>query len=394
MTSVRWVAAACTNGPVDYDAQRGRFAAFVDEHVVPRAAWMHREEHTPEDLVRRLGHEGLLGLNVPVEHGGAGADDLTLGLLAESLGRGCSSVRSLLTVHSMVCHVLTCWGTPAQRDRWLPLLAAGEFVAAFALSEPDVGSDACSVATRVRHERDEVVLTGVKAWTTYGTRADVLLVIGCAEDGPVAVLVERNRPGVRVTPIPGLVGIRASMTAEVVLDEVRVPADQVLGRWGRGVLQVAGTALDLGRFTVAWGCVGLVEAAVRASAAYSRERTQFGVPIVEHQLVRRMLTDMATDHRTARLLCLDAARRRIAGDPTAPEVTSMAKYHAARVATRVTADAVQLHGANGCSADYSLQRLHGDAAVMEVIEGSTQLHQVRLADFAVREYATTRRTSG
>lgn len=377
---------------VDHDAQRERFAAFVDEHVAPRADWMHREERTPEDLVRRLGAEGLLGLNVPVEHGGAGADDLTLGLLAEELGRGCSSVRSLLTVHSMVCHVLVRWGTPAQRERWLPALAAGDLVAALALSEPGVGSDAHAVATRVRREGDEVVITGVKKWTTYGARADVLLVVGRAEDGPVAVLVEGDRSGVRVDPISGLVGIRASMTAEVVFDEVRVPADRVVGRWGLGVLQVAGTALDLGRFTVAWGCVGLVEAAVRASAAYTRERTQFGVPIGDHQLVRRMLTDMATDHRTARLLCLDAARRRDAGDLTAPEVTSMAKYHAARVATRVTADALQLHGANGCSADYPLQRLHGDAAVMEVIEGSTQLHQVGLADFAVREFATARRT--
>lgn len=375
----------------DSGALAQQFATFVDTQIAPQAGAMHSLQTTPEGVISALRTEGLLGLNVPTEWGGSGLDALALGLLAGELGRGCSSVRSLLTVHSMLCHVLVRWGTKAQKDEWLPDLASGSLIGALAMSEPEVGSDAHAVATRARRDGDTVVITGVKRWTTYGMRADLLLVLCQSDDGPVAVVVERDRPGLQFRPIFDLIGIRASMTAEIVLDEVRVPIDNVVGRWGLGVLQIAGTALDLGRFTVAWGCVGLIEAATRASATYARERTQFGKPISEHQLVRRMLTDMAAEHHTARLLCLDAAQRRDTNDPTAVDVTSLAKYRAAQAATKVTADAVQVHGANGCSADYPLQRLRGDAAVMEVIEGSTQLHQVGLADFVLREYGTHRR---
>lgn len=371
----------------------GRVVALADERVAPLAGEIHREQTTPDHLVADLGASGALGLNVSVRHGGAGADPLTLGLAAEALGRACSSVRSLLTVHSMVCHVLERWGTAEQRERWLPRLADGSTIAALALSESQAGSDASAVATDVRLEGDQVVLTGTKRWTTYGERADVVLVVGRAAEGPVAVLVETDLPGVHRTPVRDLIGIRGSMTADVRLDGVRVPVDHVVGRWGLGILQVAATALDLGRFTVAWGCVGLMDAAVRCSADHALSRKQFGTRIGDHQLVRRMLTDMAVDHRTARLLCLDAAHRREAGDPAAADLTSMAKYVAARSATRVTADAVQLHGAHGCSAAYPLQRLHGDAAVMEVIEGSSQLHQTGLADLVFREYATSWRSA-
>lgn len=370
-----------------------RVVTLAHERVALLAEQVHREQTTPEDLVAELGASGALGLNVSPRHGGSGADPLTLGLAAEALGRACSSVRSLLTVHSMVCHVLERWGTDHQRETWLPRLADGSVVAALALSEEQAGSDAGAVATEVRREGDEVVLTGTKRWTTYGERADVVLVVGRGDRGPVAVLVETDRPGVHRTPVRDLIGIRGSMTADIRLDGVRVPADHVVGRWGLGVLQVAATALDLGRFTVAWGCVGLMEAAVRSSADHALSRHQFGTRIGDHQLVRRMLTDMAVDHRSARLLCLDAAQRRAAGDPAAVDLTSMAKYVAARSATRVTADAVQLHGAHGCSAAYPLQRLHGDAAVMEVIEGSSQLHQTTLADLVFREYSTSWRSA-
>jgi alkylation response protein AidB-like acyl-CoA dehydrogenase len=379
---------------LDADAAAlGRVVALAEERVAPLAAQIHQQQTTPDHLVAALGASGALGLNVSVRHGGAGAGPMTLGLAAEALGRACSSVRSLLTVHSMVCHVLERWGTPEQRERWLPRLADGSTIAALALSESQAGSDASAVATDVRFEGDQVVLTGTKRWTTYGERADLVLVVGRAVEGPVAVLVETDLPGVHRTPVRDLIGIRGSMTADVRLDGVRVPADHVVGRRGLGLLQVAATALDLGRFTVAWGCVGLLDAAVRCSADYALEREQFGTRIGDHQLVRRMLTDMAVDHRTARLLCVDATQRREAGHPSAADLTSMAKYVAARAATRVTADAVQLHGAHGCSSAYPLQRLHGDAAVMEVIEGSSQLHQTGLADLVFREYATSWRTA-
>lgn len=369
---------------------KAAFAAFVDERIVPVADGLHRDEHTPPELIAELGRLGYLGLPIAAEFGGGGADAVTLGLLAGELGRGCSSLRSLLTVHTMVAHVLARWGTPEQRATWLPRLATGECVAALALSEPEAGSDANAVRTTVRRDGDELVVDGHKKWITYGHVADLLLVVGRGPEGPTAVLVERDRPGVSTDLITGLIGIRASMTADVHLSGVRVPAGNLVGRPGLGTTQVAGTALDLGRYTVAWGSVGIIEACLRASVAYAGTRETFGVPIAEHQLVRRMVSDMYADHRATRLLCLDAGVRRDRRDPGALPAASLAKYAAATAAVRAASDAVQLHGANGCGADYPVQRYLGDAKVMEIIEGSTQLHQVGLADHAFQEYRSVR----
>ncbi len=369
---------------------RDAFAAFVDERVAPVADELHRRQHTPAELVAERGRRGYRGLPLPAELGGGGADAVTLGLLAGELGRGCSSLRSLLTVHTMVAHVLARWGTADQRRTWLPKLATGECVAALALSEPEVGSDANAVRTSVRRDGDELVVDGRKKWITYGHVADLLLVVGRGPEGPTAVLVERDRPGVSTELITGLIGIRASMTADVRLDGVRVPAANLVGRPGLGTTQVAGTALDLGRYTVAWGSVGIIEACLRASVSYASTREQFGVPIREHQLVRRMVSDMYADHRATRLMCLDAGVRRDRRDPGALPAASLAKYAAATAAVRAASDAVQLHGANGCSADYPVQRYLGDAKVMEIIEGSTQLHQVGLADHAFHEFRSIR----
>ncbi|WP_235926092.1 acyl-CoA dehydrogenase family protein [Actinokineospora pegani] len=362
------------------------FAEFVDRRVVPIADDLHRSQYTPPQVIDELGRRGLLGLPIPAEYGGGGCDAVTLGLLAAELGRGCSSLRSLLTVHTMVAHVLARWGSRAQRETWLPRLASGECVAALALSEPEVGSDATAVRTRVERDGDELVLHGHKKWITYGHVADLLLVVARGPEGPTAVLVERSRPGVRTRLITGMIGIRASMTADVHLDGVRVPADHLLGRPGLGTTQIAGTALDLGRYTVAWGSVGIIAACLGASVAYADTREQFGAPIREHQLVRRLISDMYADYHASRLLCLDAGVRRDRRDPAALPAASLAKYTASTAAVRAASDAVQVHGANGCGSEYPVQRYLGDAKVMEVIEGTTQLHQVGLADHAFHEF--------
>ncbi|MBQ1076230.1 acyl-CoA dehydrogenase family protein [Micromonospora sp. C31] len=371
----------------EQSAARAEFADFVDRAIVPVAGDLHRAQRTPPELIRTLADVGYLGLPVPREYGGGGCDAVTLGLLAGELGRGCSSLRSLLTVHTMVAHVLARWGTREQRNSWLPRLAAGSSIAALALSEPEVGSDAGAVRTRITPTDGGFLVDGRKRWITYGHVADVFLVVGRGPDGPTAVLVERDRAGVRTNLITDLIGIRASMTADIRFDQVRVPEANLVGRVGLGTTQVAGTALDLGRYTVAWGSVGIIEACLRASVRYVNDREQFGVLIREHQLVRRMVSDMFADYRAARLLCLDAGLRRDRRDPTALPAAALAKYRASTAAVRAATDAVQLHGANGCSDSYPVQRYLGDAKVMEIIEGSTQLHQVGLADYAFQEFA-------
>ncbi|MGW0737576.1 acyl-CoA dehydrogenase family protein [Streptomyces sp. NPDC002851] len=366
------------------------FRAFADRHIAPHADAYHQAQRTPPETIRLLADEGLLGLPVPEPYGGGGCDAVTLGLLAGELGRACSSLRSLLTVHTMVAHAVGRWGSRALKETWLPRLAGGERIGALAVSEPGVGSDAAGVTTRIAKDGNAWVLDGHKKWITYGETADVFLVVGRSEEGPTALLVERDTPGLRTELIEDLIGIRASMTAHVYFEGCRVPGANVLARPGLGVSHVVGAALDLGRYTVGWGCVGILDACLEASVDYAASRSQFGSLIQEHQLVRRMISNMYTDARAARLLCLEAGRLRDSRDPGALAATSTAKYFAATAATRAAADAVQIHGANGCGSDYPVQRYLGDSRVMEVIEGSSQLHQVGLAEYAFQDAALRR----
>ncbi|MGW2180923.1 acyl-CoA dehydrogenase family protein [Streptomyces sp. NPDC001732] len=375
-----------TGALTDRQAQAQKeFRAFADRHIAPYADEYHRTQRTPPEIVRLLADEGLLGLPVAEEYGGGGCDAVTLGLLAGELGRACSSLRSLLTVHTMVAHAIARWGSRSQKETWLPRLARGERLGALAVSEPGAGSDASGVTTRLVRDGDDWVVDGHKKWITYGESAGLFLVVGRSPEGPMALLVERDTPGVRTELIEDMIGIRASMTAHVRFENCRVPVDNTLARPGLGVSHVVGAALDLGRYTVGWGCVGILDACLEASVDYAATREQFGSLIKEHQLVRRMISNMYTDAHAARLLCLEAGRLRDERHPGALAATSTAKYFAATAAGRAAADAVQLHGANGCSSDYPVQRLLGDSRVMEIIEGSAQLHQVGLAEYAFQE---------
>jgi glutaryl-CoA dehydrogenase (non-decarboxylating) len=360
---------------------RARFRRFVEADVAPAAARSDADERIPDSLVRRLAAQGYLAATVPTEHGGSGMDAVTFGLLNEELGRACSSTRTLLTVHSMVCRALARWGRLDQRLHWLPRLAAGDMVAAFCLTEPGAGSDASAVETTAERIGDRYRLAGHKRWISFGQIASLFLVFARCEGRPVALLVERGTPGLTVTPIRGVLGTRASMLAEIDLDGCEVAAENLVGGVGFGIDAVAAAALDLGRYSVAWGCVGIAQACLDACLTYAGERATFGSLIRDHQLVQRMITDIAVGTRAARLLCLAAGARRERQDPQAVVDTMVAKYFAAGAAVRAATDAVQIHGANGCHADSPIQRLFRDAKIMEIIEGSTQLSQVAIATY-------------
>lgn len=363
---------------------------FVDREVVPHADEYHRTQRTPPELIRRMAELGWFGLSLPRELGGAGKDMVTLGLAAEELGRGCSSLRSLLTVQGMVSHAMLRWGSAAQKQHWIPRLASGATIGALALSEPNTGSDAEGIETTAAQVEGGYVLRGTKQWVTYGQIADLFLVFARLDGKPSAFVVERDRRGLSTEPILDLLGVRASMVATLHLRDCFIPRDCLLGRIGFGISHVAASALDSGRYTVAWGCVGIAQACLEAAIVYTSEREQFGAPLKQHQLVRRMVTDMMTGTAAARLLCWQAGELRDERDPAALSATSMAKYFAAGLATQAAQDAVQLHGANGCSRDYPVQRYLCDAKVMEIIEGSQQIHQSTLAEYAYQEYGALR----
>jgi glutaryl-CoA dehydrogenase (non-decarboxylating) len=361
---------------------REQFQEFVAKRITPHADRWDAEERLPTELVAELADQGYLGALVPASYGGTNLDAITFGLLNEALGYGCSSTRSLLTVHSMVAHAVTRWGSVAQKVHWLPLLATGAAVGAFALTEPGAGSDAAGLATTARPTADGYVLDGTKRWITYGQRADVFLLFARCADRLTAFLVERDTPGLSVVPVGGLLGTRASMVAELRLSGCVVPADAVVGRPGFGLAAVATSALDIGRYSVAWGCVGLLAACLDAALDHAEDRVQFGKPLREHQLVQRLLADMATLLRAARLLCLEAGELKDAGHPETVPTTWMAKYFAARGAFTSAADTVQIFGAAGCGPGHPAQRLLRDAKIMEIIEGSTELQQIHIGQSA------------
>ena len=362
------------------EAARRGFAAWVEREVAPFAGAWDREARTPRSVVQRMAEEGFLGAVVPAELGGTGMDAVTFGLLNEELGRGCSSIRSLLTVHSMACHSIVRWGSRAQKETLLPRMARGELIGAFGLSEPDAGSDAGAIETTAELDGDAYVLRGTKKWTTYGQIADVLLCFAKLDDKPLALLVDLHAPGVTVAPLE-VAGTRASMLAEITFDAVRVPKENRLAGHGFG-LAVALSVLELGRYSVAFGCVGIIRACLDAAAAYAAGRVQGGSVIAEHQLVQAMLAEMATDYRAARLLCLHAGWMRDQGDPDAGREVFHAKYFASVAATRAAQAAVQIHGANGLTDVYPVERYLRDSRVMEIIEGSTQIQQVTIGRWA------------
>ncbi|MBC1236347.1 MULTISPECIES: acyl-CoA dehydrogenase family protein [Nostoc] len=365
---------------------KSKFRGFVNEEIIPHANSFDQEEYTSSKVIEKFAHQGYLGAVLPEEFGGKSMDIITYGLLNEEVGRGCSSLRSLLTVHSMVSYALCRWGNKSQKEYWLPKLASGEVIAAFALSEPHVGSDAKSIETTATLSGDYYVLNGNKKWITYGQIADVFLVFAQCSGKPSAFLVEKNSPGFSIQPISGILGVRASMLAQLNFLDCRIPKENLVGRLGFGFSYIASSALDYGRYSVAWGSLGIAQACLEDCIHYTSERKQFDVYLKEHQLIRQMITEMIVNVKAARLLCYQAGYLKEIGDPNSITETSIAKYFASTTATKVANDAVQIHGANGCTNEYSVARYFRDAKIMEIIEGSTQIQQITIADYGYQEY--------
>jgi glutaryl-CoA dehydrogenase (non-decarboxylating) len=358
---------------------QAEFTAFVNREIIPNADQYDRQEYIPPELIQKLAKEKYLAAMLPKEKGGRGIDPITYGLLHEEIGRGCSSVRSLLTAHDMVAHAILRWGSQHQREFWLPKFVSGESIAAFALTEPNVGSDAKSIETTATLHDDAYILNGRKKWITYGQVANVFLVFAQCEGKPTTFLLERDNPGLVVKPMQGLLGVRASMLAELEIQACGISRENLVGGIGFGLSAVGAAALDLGRYSVAWGCVGIGQACLDACLRYTSERKQFGTYLKEHQLIRQMITNMVANVKAARLLCCQAGYLKNIGEPTATTETLIAKYFASTMVTKVANDAVQIHGANGCGSEYPVQRYLRDAKIMEIIEGSTQIQQIIIA---------------
>jgi alkylation response protein AidB-like acyl-CoA dehydrogenase len=355
---------------------------FVDEYIVPVADGYDRDGRVPDELLARVSAVGLWAPFLPVDAGGSGVSFHAIGEIHEEVGRGCSSIRSLLTVHTMVTWAVNRWGDARVRDEWLPRLASGDALGAVCITEPDAGSDTAGLAASAKRTPYGWRINGTKTWITGGQRADVFLVYAQGDHGLAAFLVARAAAGVEIEPIADVLGTRASMLATVRLHDVEVGRDALVGPESFMAGMVLTGMLDIGRFSVAAGCVGIVQAALDASTAYTSRRRVGGTRLRDLQLIRTKIANMVTDVAAARLLVERAARLKDEGDPETIMVTWIAKYFASVAAARHAREAVQIHGANGCGGRYPVARLYRDAKVMEIIEASTELQQLTIADRA------------
>ncbi|MFJ2604970.1 acyl-CoA dehydrogenase family protein [Streptomyces sp. NPDC087425] len=353
---------------------------FVDREIAPHVVAWDRAEAVDRSLVKKLGEVGFLGLTVAEEYGGSGGDHLAYCLVTEELGRGDSSVRGIVSVSlGLVAKTIAGWGDAEQKRRWLPGLTSGDLVGCFGLTEPGTGSDAGNLTTRAVRDGDTYVINGTKTFITNGTWADVVLLFARSTDAPghqgvSAFLVPADAPGLARRPIHGKLGLRGQATAELVFEDVRVPADALLGTEGKG-FSVAMSALAKGRMSVAAGCVGIAQAALDAAVRYAGEREQFGKPIARHQLVQELLSDIAVDVDAARLLTWRVADLIDRGEPFAVE-SSKAKLFASEAAVRAASNALQVFGGYGYIDEYPVGKLLRDARVMTLYEGTSQIQKL------------------
>ncbi|MEV7615611.1 acyl-CoA dehydrogenase family protein [Streptomyces sp. NPDC089799] len=354
---------------------------FTDREIAPYAAAWDRAESVDRAIVKKLGDLGFLGLTVPEEYGGSGGDHLSYVLVAEELGRGDSSVRGIVSVSlGLVAKTVAAWGDEDQKRQWLPRLCSGEALGCFGLTEPGTGSDAGALTTRaVRAGGDAYVVNGSKMFITNGTWADVVLLFARTGDEPghrgiSAFLVPADSPGLTRREIRGKLGLRGQATAELVLEDVRVPASAMLGPEGKG-FSVAMSALAKGRMSVAAGCVGIARAALEAAVSYAAGREQFGKPIARHQLVQELIADISVDVDAARLLTWRVADLIDRGRPFATE-SATAKLFASEAAVRAAGNALQVHGGYGYVDEYPAGKLLRDARVMTLYEGTSQIQKL------------------
>jgi butyryl-CoA dehydrogenase len=356
---------------------------FAQKEVAPIAAEIDDKGIAPMENIKKMGRLGLLGLTVPEKYDGGGADPVSYVIAIEELAKACASTAIVMAVqNSLVCAGIEKFGTEEQKSKFLPPLARGEKIGAFALTEPSAGCDAAAQLTTAVRDGDFYVINGTKHFITNGSFADIVILFGMTDKaqkhrGISAFIVEKGTKGFTVGKEEHKMGIRGSNTCELVFEDVRVPVANRLGEEGQG-FKIAMTVLDAGRIGVAAQAVGIAQAAYEAALKYSKERIQFGQPICQFQAIQWMLADMATRIEAARLLTYSAALKKQSGQPYSKEA-SMAKLYASETAVWVADRAVQIHGGYGYMKEYSVERNYRDAKITEIYEGTSEVQRMVIA---------------
>jgi alkylation response protein AidB-like acyl-CoA dehydrogenase len=363
---------------------------FSKNEILPEAQGHDRTSKFPVKIIHKLAELGFLGHYIPQEYGGSGLDFLSYIIAIEKISAACASTGTIVMAHnSLACSPINEFGNEEQKIKYLPDLATGKKIGCFALSEPESGSDAASINTTAVKNGKEYILNGTKSWVTNGAEADVAIVFTTTEKskksrGITTFIVDLNTPGISVGKSEKKLGIKATSTTQFIFEDARVPESSLLAKEGEG-FKIAMKTLDKGRIAVASQAVGISQAALDASVEYSRERKTFGSPIIEHQGIQFMIAEMATKVEAARLLTWQAAGLRDKNLKFTKQ-SAMAKLFAAETAMWVTTKAIQIHGGNGYTTDYPVERYFRDAKITEIYEGTSEIQKIVIAKQTLNEY--------
>ena len=372
---------------------------FVEKEVIPVADELEHRDEFPKKIVEGMKELGLFGLTVPEEFGGAGLDLMTYALAGVELSRGWMSLSGILNTHFMAVYLLKQHGSQEQKERWLPRMATGELRAALSMSEPGAGSDVQSIQCRAVLEGDEYVVNGTKMWVTNGLRAG-LVVLLCKTDpttdpphkGMTVLMVEKEPEankfeGITIPPNIEKMGYHGVETTELVFENHRVPAANLLGEEGQGFHQIM-DGIEVGRVNVAARAVGLATRAFEEAIAYAQERVAFGKPIAQHQMIQEKLAHMGTLLEASKLMLMNAAKKKSAGERSDLEA-GMAKYFCTEACHEIVTESLRVHGGYGYSAEYTIERLYRDAPFLLIGEGTSEIQKLVISRQLLSRYKTS-----
>lgn len=360
---------------------------FAEKEVAPLAEEIDREGRFPQETFEKMVACGFTGIGIPVEYGGSGGNDIMKTIVVSEIAKKCAATAAILSIHSIFGQVILQFGTEEQKQKYLPLVSNGGKKAAFALTEPNAGSDAAAVKTTAIPDGDEYVLNGTKCFITGGGQADFVVVFALTDPskgirGLSAIVVPKGTPGFSVGKIEDKMGIRASETVELIFDNCRVPKENLVGKEGKG-FKMAMIALDGARIGVAAQAFGIAEGAIDESVKYMKERVQFGKPIAALQGLQWYIAEMVTKTECAKWMTYRAASLRAMGEPHTKEA-AIAKLNASETARFVTNLALQIHGGYGYMKDYPLERMVRDAKITEIYEGTSEIHKLVISRAVLR----------
>jgi acyl-CoA dehydrogenase len=356
---------------------------FVQKEVVPEAERMERENRHPAEVIRKMGELGLMGIPIPETYGGSGMDFTSYIIAIHELSKASAALGVILSVHTSVgTNPIVKFGTDEQKKHYLPKLASGEYLGAFALTEPGAGSDAANLKTRAKKDGGHYILNGSKIFITNGMDADTFITFARTGEEPgakgiSAFILEKNTPGLIIGKNEKKMGLHGTSTVELIFEQCKVPVSQLLGEEGQG-FKIAMANLNTGRIGIAAQALGIGEASLEHAVSYAKEREQFGKPIAHNQGISFKLADMATEVEAARLLTYHAAAMLERGVPCVKEV-SMAKMYASKTARKAAIEAVQIFGGYGYTEDYPVERLFRDAKITEIYEGANEIQHIVIA---------------